>query len=187
MIRINTLHSKMAQHFIQKISILLVLLTALLIPSFYGAQVNASPNTEPSKTINETGSIEQVSNMSGCNGLFCKKGYFDWRGGFSSKNTDFVQSTDRGWVCVASDLDSYNLTTGTSYTWKIQEYTSAGWWNVRESSRFLANGNDDVQCFDREIEPRRFYRAKFGLKLPGGFVHGHYTIRGFYSLEGPIN
>ena len=152
--------------------------------ALFGLRVSAQ--SEFSSSPGDASTTERLSPEAGCNGLYCDKGYFDWRGGVSHKDTDFVQSTSNGWVCIASDLDSYNLTLGTSYRWKIQEYTESGWWNVRTSDRFLANGNDDVQCFDRDIEPRRFYRARFGLFLPGGFVHGHYTIRGFYSKSGPI-
>lgn len=165
-----------------------LVLSLLLVATLITSQLRTDAFAQSKKANIASAKVAptlSISPEAGCTGLYCDKGYFDWRGGFSSKHTDFVQSTDRGWVCVASDLDSYNLS-NTSYRWKIQEWTSAGWWDVRTSDRFNANGNDDVQCFDRDIEPRRFYRAKFGLLLPGGFVHGHYTIRGFYSKNGPI-
>ncbi len=169
---------------ILKVSILFVTSISVIFGSYSGVTLAQS---EPAGTEGYISNIENAPQEgSSCGGAYCDKGYLDWRGSLSYKYSGQVKSTSKGWVCVATNLDSYNLNPGTSYRWRIQEKDESGWWNVRSSDRFLANGNIDKQCFDREIEPGRYYRAQFSLYSPG-FVHGHYTIRGFHSDNGPIN
>lgn len=120
---------------------------------------------------------------------FCKAGYMDWQGAWTTKSTAGVVSLD-GQVCVATDFNKYNMLVSPSYYWTIQKKIGHNQWTyVRRSENFGANGNIDKQCFDRGIDRGKIYRVQFHIRyapLVAPFIHGNYTLRGYKTNADPL-